>query len=507
MLFFCTSRCLLPRAAQKNLTNDSSVVNPLVSMPSLSKNYQEIARMWLTASSNKMIQPQHVSPNSKKLVWWRCSHCEHLFTRRIDLHVKAGGKCPECNCTPSTEKSSSVVSLPTIVHRSRSTGSLASPEVLEVNRIHKSVADNDYLRRQEKRLLLPMLAKNYEKEKHKIDEKELIYVSPKLDGVRCVVSFNKKAKKLLFFSRAGTLFDCCDHFIERSLQPLFEKDPQLVLDGELYNDSQNKILLRKVGKQKNCKTSCAWLKQSPTVAFTKEDSEIIPFEKLMSAVRTTRAKRTPEIEALQKKLQYHIFDVLYASSVRCSEASYRERLTLLQKIFKNVISSKKGKNSQGCICLVPAVSCQLKDVDKYLSSSISAGYEGIMIRRVSPQFPISKASQGAGGYAYGQRSSLLLKYKTMQDDEFVIVDAVEGKGKWKGALGTFTCLAHDRKTRFSVSPAISEEKKKEIWKRNRAREFIGKFLTVQYQEISAEGVPRFPVGKVVRGSASKEDWV
>ena len=54
------------------------------------------------------------------------------------------------------------------------------------------------------------------------------YIQPKLDGVRCL--FTKDGA----FSRAGNQFMNVKH-IENDLKPVFNRYPNLVLDGELYN--------------------------------------------------------------------------------------------------------------------------------------------------------------------------------------------------------------------------------------------------------------------------------
>ena len=65
------------------------------------------------------------------------------------------------------------------------------------------------------------------------------YIQPKLDGVRCL--FTKDGA----FSRAGNQFMNVEH-IEKDLKPVFNKYPNLILDGELYNhglkDDFNKII-------------------------------------------------------------------------------------------------------------------------------------------------------------------------------------------------------------------------------------------------------------------------
>lgn len=57
----------------------------------------------------------------------------------------------------------------------------------------------------------------------------------------------------------------------------------------------------------------------------------------MSAIRTTRDKRTPEIAALQRQLQYHVFDVLYAKPFdKTGSPSYAVRYEFLSKLIANL---------------------------------------------------------------------------------------------------------------------------------------------------------------------------
>ena len=49
---------------------------------------------------------------------------------------------------------------------------------------------------------------------------------------------------------------------------------------------------------------------------------------------------------------------------------------------------------------------------------------------------------------------------------------------------------------FRVRPRGTIEQRKE-WFKN-GKKYIGKMLTVIYQELSEQNVPRFPVGKAIR---------
>ena len=117
---------------------------------------------------------------------------------------------------------------------------------------------------------------------------------------------------------------------------------------------------------------------------------------------------------------------------------------------------------------------------------VEEGYEGLMLRNIDAPYEFS-------------RSWNLVKYKVMKDDEFKIVDAVKGlKGKSKGAI-IWICET-PKGDRFNVVPNGTMESRKILWGAfiRDKKEFIGKELTVQYQELSPKGIPRFPKGLGIR---------
>ena len=75
-------------------------------------------------------------------------------------------------------------------------------------------------------MIKPMLA--YKVDKKPVDWSEKVFVQPKLDGVRCI--FTKDGA----FSRTGKQFKNVAH-LEYDLTDFFRKNPNTVLDGELYN--------------------------------------------------------------------------------------------------------------------------------------------------------------------------------------------------------------------------------------------------------------------------------
>lgn len=80
------------------------------------------------------------------------------------------------------------------------------------------------------KVILPMLAKDYNKESKKIDWVDC-YVQPKLDGMRCLAYL--KNDEIILLSRKGVEIENMDH-IKKDLEGIFELFPDVILDGELY---------------------------------------------------------------------------------------------------------------------------------------------------------------------------------------------------------------------------------------------------------------------------------
>jgi DNA ligase-1 len=122
---------------------------------------------------------------------------------------------------------------------------------------------------------------------------------------------------------------------------------------------------------------------------------------------------------------------------------------------------------------------------QYEEAKIAEKYEGIMARN------------GEGKYLFGYRSIDLQKVKRFVDAEYKVIGFTEGSAVEMGAI-VFVCETPDGQ-QFSVRPTGTHEERKEWFLNGEA--FIGKMLTVKYQELSIDGVPRFPVGLHFR-----EDW-
>ena len=104
------------------------------------------------------------------------------------------------------------------------------------------------------------------------------------------------------------------------------------------------------------------------------------------------------------------------------------------------------------------------------------GFEGLMIRN-------------AAGLYKNKRSYDLQKVKTFVDSEFKVIDIDEGKGKMEGKA-MFTCETPEGKTfRVKMVGALDDLIAYLINK----DDYIGQHLTVKYQGLTSDGIPRFPV--------------
>lgn len=99
------------------------------------------------------------------------------------------------------------------------------------------------------------------------------------------------------------------------------------------------------------------------------------------------------------------------------------------------------------------------------------GGEGLMLRQ-----PKSK-------YAVG-RSTTLLKVKTFHDAEAKVIGHAPGTGKHKGRLGALVCELPTGVT-FNVGTGFSDDEREDP-------PALGTVITFRYQELTDDGVPRFP---------------
>lgn len=178
-----------------------------------------------------------------------------------------------------------------------------------------------------------------------------------------------------------------------------------------------------------------------------------------------RFRKDPE------NLQYHVFDMY---DMKHPELTFKQRF----KMLKAVVKSKDR-----AVRIVPTyVAKTIQDIHKKHAAFVKDGYEGSIIRNQE------------AAYQPGKRTWDLVKFKNFITDEFEIVDATKGTGGHEGAI--IWILKTPSGKRFKAVMAAPLERRKEMF--DSRSKYIGKLLTVKFQEYSKDKIPRFPVGLAIR---------
>ena len=261
------------------------------------------------------------------------------------------------------------------------------------------------------------------------------YIQRKYDGIRCL-SYMKDGEVILE-SRKGIPFQ---NFLKLKTELgllLEQMPPNFYFDGELYTDK-------------------------------------LDFEVISGLIRLHENKIKQTDVELIDKIEYHIYDFFDANQ---PDLPYSVRYDNLTKFLKD-----HKKITQLCKHVETIKVDKLQDVKTYHDKFVQEGFEGIMIRDMN------------GIYETNKRSKYLQKFKEFMEEEFKIVGFHEGTGDEKGAV-IWDCITKDNKT-FAVRPKGTFESRQKLFLDG--DKYIGKNITVIFQEYSSDGIPRFPVGKSIR---------
>jgi DNA ligase-1 len=265
----------------------------------------------------------------------------------------------------------------------------------------------------------PMLAAKWEDYKDKIQYP--IYSQAKLDGIRCIVT------KDGMFSRNGKAIISAPHIFD-SVKPLFETNPDLIFDGELYADK-----------------------------FAND------FNKIVSLVKKTKPT-ADDLKESKELIEYHIYDL------PSSDKNFIHRIYDLAILFET-----RSELHPHCRIVetykVPSEDVVTELYEKY----VEEGYEGQMLRLDSKY--------------ENKRSKNLLKHKSFVDEEYTILDICEGEGNRTGTAGYMVFETAEGKP-FKSNVKGTWDETAEMLKNK--KQLIGKQATIKYFNLTPDGIPRFP---------------
>ena len=274
-------------------------------------------------------------------------------------------------------------------------------------------------------MIKPMLAHKFDIKR--VDYSKPVYIQPKLDGVRCL--FTKDGA----FSRTGKQFKNLAH-VELELIPFFKDNPNIILDGELYNHE------------------------------LKHD-----FEKIISLVRKQKPTANDRLDA-RNLIQYHVYDF-----ISNDKANYRDRMhelacsDIYSDYIKYVQAYRVYKHEEA--------------LNMHHDAYLAKGYEGSILRL-------------DGKYKHG-RSYDLMKFKDFSDTEATIIGYETGKGKREGTLGKFI-MQDDDGNEFGCPPGKGYNYKDLANILDNIGDYIGKRATFTYFQRTQAGSYRHPLFKCIR---------
>lgn len=268
-----------------------------------------------------------------------------------------------------------------------------------------------------------------------------IFVTPKIDGIRCLI-VDGKAVTRNFKPQPNV-------HVRTTLENIF-KDISVSLDGELV--------------------------LANGASFNDVQSEIMSFDG-------------------EPKFEYHIFDLVDSDLTE----PYTQRLDKLFSLYQ-----ERYSNNPKIKLIFPEKIENVEALSAYETLCLTAGYEGVMIRR------------GDGKYKCGRstlKEGVLLKLKRFTDAEAIVLGFEEklhnNNEKEKDAFGLSkrsSCkdnlvpagtlgnlLVKDIKTNieFSIGSGFDDATRKKIWENQPI--YLNQLVKYKAQAFGAKEKPRFPV--------------
>lgn len=271
----------------------------------------------------------------------------------------------------------------------------------------------------------------------KVDWKSGQIVDHKLNGFACIIT----AKGA--FTRKNEQYHSIPHIL-KELKPFFDKFPNGYLQGELFNEKYvtelNKI--------------------AELIAVTRQPKDI-----------------TPELLAESERIvQYHIYDGYNSQTITAATDGMTRRSAMSIWLEKQHFKYLKP--------IIWKVVYSFAEMEAIFKAYVAKGGEGVIIR--DPKAPY-----------YHKRTRALLKYKKLEDAEFKIIEICEGKGNWQGCAKKVWCELPNgkREKKFKSNiEGMREHLRKMFNERDR---YVGKWITVRFQEYSPFNVPLIPYTDMV----------
>lgn len=317
--------------------------------------------------------------------------------------------------------------------------------------------------------VLAMLAKDHNKDGKAENIEKGVFVSDKLDGVRCLAK--RKNGVVTLESRTGQPWSV-PHIEEELSKIMIDGD---MLDGELYIHGPSLQEITSAVKRVDAEEKLNKLYLKASAKLNKHGADSEEFKKAHK-----EAEEAAQIALFRRNLEFRVFDIVEF------DTPFDERLRALDLLAEEkFIEGGKVVKVEYAYCISGLHLMELH------ADAVSRGYEGIMYRL--PE----------GEYESGKRSAGLWKFKTFFDKEFMIVRTSKDKQgyivfellndipsdeivpgvEYIDGHAVFNCVMGD----YAWREAVADD------------DFAGEAMTVQFQSrFKRTLIPQFPTGKLIR---------
>jgi len=273
------------------------------------------------------------------------------------------------------------------------------------------------------------------------DMEQGVYVQAKLDGVRCTATVQSDGDVVLL-SNTSKQFLWHAELRKKIRQLIGDRD--IILDGELYAHS----------------------------IIDEKERELTHDERFGVITSACRSVRGVPSE-YENQICYYVFDIVD------TKLDQDNRFKLLNEVFNEWSDNR-------IVRVESPIVHTTKEVCDYHDKMAYQGFEGVVIRARDLV------------YRHKHRSLKMRKYKNFQDAEFRVIGIELDQGVDKEYFVWWCVTTNGAK--FKAKPRGTREMK-QMWYDN-SDSYMGEMLTVKYQELTPDRIPRFPIAIRFR---SRED--
>lgn len=263
-----------------------------------------------------------------------------------------------------------------------------------------------------------------------------VWVSRKYDGYRCLAEV--RDFQVTLYTRNGKEYSNFPSIVSavESLAHIHDM-PNFILDGEIMSDNFQAV-------QK-------------------------------SAFASTRGTTVGDV-------CYHVFDIIRMDE--WSTQKFTDKCSVRYDMLHKVIDTANNQRAKHSLPILPIKEVEhiwttyLDEVLELERQYASEGYEGAMALNDIP-------------YYLGRKTNALMKFKTMKSMDCTVLGLYEGEGKYVDMMGGLI-VQQENGNKCGVGSGFTDQDRSSMWNIDE-NELLGRVCEVKYQDLSSDGIMRFPI--------------